>query len=681
MEATAPLVVRRDEAPATERPAFRPDIAGLRAVAVGVVVLYHAGVPGLRGGYVGVDVFFVVSGFLMTTLLVGEHARTGTVRVGAFYARRIRRLLPMAVLVLLSTVAAIRLLLPPLLFPALSRAAVSTAEYVHNYFLAQAGTRYLTDDAPSPFQHYWSLAVEEQFYLIWPVLIVVGLWVGRRFLVSLVVLFVVASFGACLVRVASSQPYAFFSFPTRAWELGVGGLCALIALSGRRLPDRWAGPCSWVGLALVAVAVTVYDNAVPFPGWLTLVPVLGTAAVVLGCHDGGRGTCAVLLRPWPMQWLGRVSYSLYLWHWPLLVLPAVVVGHDLSGPARAALVVAAVVLAWGTQRWVERPMRSSAPFRRTGPAVLGGVGLTAVALAASAALAVLPTLATSTLVPPLTPQAVARGVDGTVVVPANVTPALTDVSGDLPVVYGDRCQLELRDTVLRPCRFGAAAAPRRVMLLGDSHAAQWFPALEAAALDDRWALTSLTKSSCPFVDAPMWSSSQRRPYVECDTWRERVLERVRIERPDVVVLAAFSQEYRAALLGAADFDRSWAAGLAGMIRRLPPGTRVVVLGDTPRWPAPSVVCLSGALDRAGTCARPAAELTDGALAAVESRAAREAGAQYVPTLPWLCTASCPAIVGNVLVYRDRHHVTATFARLLAPQMTAEVLGPPRAMIN
>jgi len=588
------------------RAAFRPDIAGLRGVAVGAVVLYHAGVPFLGGGFVGVDVFFVISGFLMARLTVAEHARTGTVRIGAFYAWRIRRLLPMAAVVLAATLAAARLFVPPLLWPELSRVARSVAVYLTNYQLAAGGTDYLASSEPSPFQHYWSLAVEEQFYLFWPLLLLVVLRRRRRWPAPMLAAATAGSFALCVVQVVSSQPMAFFGLPARAWEFGVGALCALLP-AGERSSPRWAAVAGWVALALIGTAAVLYGPTVVYPGWASLPPVAGTGMILVAGRSGARGP--ILLRVAPMPWLGRISYSLYLWHWPLLVVPTLATGEDLGGPARAALVLAAVALAGLSERYIERPFRRNAFRLGTWTTLAGAAGVTALALVASVAVATLPTLAEPVVAGPSS----AASAEGTQVVPADVTPALRDVAADLPVVYRDGCHLDIASTVPALCRFGAPAGARRVMLLGDSHAAVWFPALETAAIDDRWSLTSLSKTACPLVDVPVEQVALRRPYVECEIWKANVVRRVWAERPNLIVLSAYSPAFRSLMLAPGDFDRTWADGLRRMIGLLPPGTAVVVLGDTPDWPRPPVDCLSGALDHARDCARPTTELTDGAL--------------------------------------------------------------------
>jgi peptidoglycan/LPS O-acetylase OafA/YrhL len=339
----------------------RPDIEGLRAVAVVLVVLFHAGIGGLPGGFVGVDVFFVLSGFLITGLLLRELDATGTISLAAFYARRARRLLPAAALVLLVTLVASILFLPPLLVPSVAADAAAAAAYVSNIGFALQATDYFAGgQAPSPILHYWSLGVEEQFYLFWPalLLLVAGRPAGRGWRVALSVVAVsIASFGLALWLTSANAPWAFFSLPTRAWELGLGAMLAVAGARLRLVPASAAAAAGWLGLAMIVLAAVVVDDSVPFPGLAALLPTVGAALVVVAGVRSTRYGPARLLGTAVPRFLGRISYSLYLWHWPVLVIPAVALEAPLPLWARAGLVVVAIVLATGTQWLIEDPVR------------------------------------------------------------------------------------------------------------------------------------------------------------------------------------------------------------------------------------------------------------------------------------------------------------------------------------
>ena len=351
---------------------FRPDIEGLRAVAVLVVVLCHAGVPGLSGGYIGVDVFFVISGFLITGLLWREATTTNTIRLARFYGARARRLLPAAATVAIATAIAAAVALPPLQARNVLLDGIASALYGGNYWFALRGTgtdSLAWDTAPSPFQHYWSLGVGEQFYLIWPALIIGAAWLvgrARRGAASQAVPYAAlglvgaASLAAAVLWTRTAPPWAFFSLPTRAWELVAGGLVALSIRQWRRLPVLPAAIAGWGGLALIVLTCHQLGPTTPYPGTAALLPVLGTALVIGGgCVTGGMGPGRLLYRP-VMRALGRVSYSWYLWHWPVLLLLPRLLGQPASLPAKLAATLVSAGLAVITLYLVENPGRFAA---------------------------------------------------------------------------------------------------------------------------------------------------------------------------------------------------------------------------------------------------------------------------------------------------------------------------------
>ncbi|WP_431279761.1 acyltransferase family protein [Leifsonia poae] len=382
IQATAPGP-SPDRRPAGRR--TRPEIQALRAVAVAAVVLYHFWPPVVTGGYVGVDVFFAISGFLITGHLLREVAATDRIGLAQFWARRARRLLPASLLVLLVTAIAVLVWVPSIFWLPFFRETIASALYVENWTLAADSVDYLAANAvPTAVQHYWSLSAEEQFYLIWPLVILAGLWAStrvRRFSrrrVIFVVLSVVtaASLAASVALTTSSPSVAYFITPTRAWEFGLGGLLALALGTfdegmGRRIGqriDKVRPILAWAGWIAIAYAVFRFSAATPFPGYTALLPV-GGALLVIAAGSPARWwapTSIVGIRP--VQWVGDVSYSIYLWHWPLLIVAPYVVGHaSLTLIEKVALLALTVVLAWATKRWVEDPVRRARLFTARKP--------------------------------------------------------------------------------------------------------------------------------------------------------------------------------------------------------------------------------------------------------------------------------------------------------------------------
>jgi peptidoglycan/LPS O-acetylase OafA/YrhL len=696
-----------------KRTGFRPDIEGLRAVAVIAVVLYHAGIPGAAGGYIGVDVFFVISGFLITGLLWREVTTTNTVRLGRFYGARARRLLPAAATVGVVTAIGAAVVLPPLQARSVFVDGIASSLYVGNYRFAMQGTDYLAPDIPSPFQHYWSLGVEEQFYLVWPVLIIATAWLVRRlplirdgaaaasratpYAVVLVVV-AAASLTAAVVWTRTSPPWAFFSLPTRAWELAAGGLVALSIQQWRRLPLLPAAIAGWGGLALILLTCTQLGPSTPYPGTAALLPVLGTALVIGGgCVTGSLGAGRLLCRPW-MRAVGRVSYSWYLWHWPVLLLMPPLLGEPAGLPGKLAATLVSAGLAVITMHLVENPGRFAAALRRSARASLvvagaaSGVAACACLLlltvipvpvghgtaAPKANIIALPGKAVPAVEPRDAPvrQAVAQVRDAVVAatglraVPSNLDPSLAKAPGDKAAVFVNGCVRSWRDVGQNECARGDTASPTTVALIGDSHAAMWDPAFQQVAEQRHWRLETLAKVTCPLQELHIVSPYLGREYTECEQWRGQIKARVKAEHPRLVVVS-MSRRYGADF-GFASYDPAWIASLADTVTQLRSiGTTVLVLGPIADPQSSVPTCLSGHLDDATACAPTrSVAVNDGGITA-EQAATTGGGGHYADLTDLFCTPDrCPVIVGNTLVFRDDNHVTTEYAQLLAPVMGA-----------
>lgn len=689
--------------PAGRASGFRADIEGLRAVAVLAVVLFHASLPGVSGGFIGVDVFFVVSGFLITGLLWREAASTGTVRLARFYGARARRLLPASATVLVATAIGSAALLPPLQARSALGDEIASALYVGNYRFAIQGTDYLAAGAPpSPFQHYWSLGVEEQFYLLWPALILGVGWLlcrgARRAADSvrpvtpyLAVLGAVAvtSFAVSLAWTHTWPSWAFFSLPSRAWELAVGGLIALTAARWRRLPGRSAALAGWGGLALIIVTCTQLGSATPYPGTAALLPVLGTALVIgAGCATPDLGVGRLLSLP-VMRSLGRVSYSWYLWHWPVLLLAPALFGHALGLVARLAMVIVSLGLAISTLRFIENPARFAVALRSSAGRSLavGGV-VTALAVCASlvllaklplpvghgqaapAPLAISAQQAPSGAPRPLTAReqlqaAVAASAD-THAVPSNLTPSLDAAPSAKPQVFVNGCVRSWRDLGQPECISGDSAAPTTVALLGDSHAAMWEPGLDPAGRQRHWRVQTMSKITCPPQELPITSPYLGREFTECEQWRDEVLSKLEKDPPKLVLID-ISRRYGADF-DFTSYDPAWLDGLTRLVSRLrATGAQVLVLGPVPDPRSTVPTCLSGHLDDAAACSPPRSQAVNDNGIAAEAAATKAGGGEYADLTDLFCTADrCPVVVGNTLVYRDDNHITIDYAHQLEP---------------
>ncbi len=657
---------------------FRPDIQGLRAVAVLLVVLYHAHVPGLTGGYVGVDVFFVISGFLITGGLLRQVESRGRVDFARFYARRFQRLALPAAVVAVTTLVAARALESIFEVRDITLDALFAASYTMNYALAAAGVDYQqANSAPGPFQHYWSLAVEEQFYLLWPLAIMLCVWLGRQRWKAAVAVMVavvsVASLAAAVVLTQTDQPMAYFSLQTRAWELGAGAALALAAARLARLPRGLSMVASWVGLLGIVLSAVLFDDLTPFPGVAALLPVLSTVLVIAaGCAPASRGAEVVLARR-PFQGIGRVSYAWYLWHWPMLVLFPELIGYQLGWPYQlqvAALSLWAAVLMYvGIERPVARARMREVLWLPVGLAAAGVVAAVAALVALSvpdlvgrgAAVRIVATDTGGVM------QGVRDGLE-TQAAPANLTPAIDVVSADQPASTRNGCHADFLAVQQGDCTYGDPAGTRTMVLVGDSHAQQWLPGLDAFAQAEGWRLVAWTKAACPVADVELRTEKLgNRVYTECTEWREATVDRVTALGADVVVVSQSNS-----VPGRQVDDQEWAdASTRAALDLRAGGSEVVYLMDTP-LPASNVPdCVANHLDDVRPCVLDREEAYSAFPGRAEqlSQTMAAAGVTTLDPVDWFCaSAYCPAVVGNMLVYRDASHVSTAYSEYLAPAL-------------
>lgn len=693
-----------------------PELEGLRALAVISVLLFHAKL-GFSGGYVGVDVFFVVSGFLITRLLANEQAKTGRISLARFYARRVRRLLPAASLVLIVVVATSYFLLNPLRAHDTAVDAGWAAGFLANVHFAQVGTDYLASSAaPSLLQHWWSLAIEEQFYVVWPGVLAAAWALKRRVPATGAAVcgaVVVSSFAIGLWLTDANPVWAYFAPWSRAWELAVGGLCVFL---WRRRDTGVAGAVlGWAGLVAIMTSALVFDLATPFPGTAALVPVLGTAAVILSIgapHAPGR-----VLSVQVAQWVGGRSYGIYLWHWPVLVLLEEHYNKTAAGWRIGALLFS-IALAAVTYVVLENPVRYLPTLTRSAMRSLA-LGATLLALVLGIAQwsatatsdvklstgYVAPTLpSVESTLPPVTATTLVDQTTTTTappdylgqleekvatelqpllttsalqdLVPDNITPAISDQDNDVPILWSDGCLAGRFEESAGVCEYGDLTSDVTIALFGDSHVTQWFPAAEAAALRNGWKLVVMAKGKCPIVDiAVLWDNGDS--YKPCYAWRPTAMERVLLEDVKVVVITQWRQHYRVRTGGDvhAVSDDEWRSSLGDVVGTLQDaGKKVLLLGDTPFASYSMNQCIAERPHTLSKCNLDRPGHTIESAIALESELAASLGAEYYDTNQWFCANDvCPVVVGNVAVYMDAHHITNTYGAFLTPYLELLIL--------
>lgn len=659
---------------------FRPDIQGLRAVAVSLVLLFHAGVPAVSGGYVGVDVFFVLSGYLITGLMLAEIAKTGRLDLAHFYARRVRRLLPAATVTLVGVAVATVVFLPVNRWGVIAGDIAASTLYVVNWRLADRATDYMAaDDAASPLQHFWSLAIEEQFYVVWPLLLVLLLLVARRRLSRRGVGWALGgvlclSLGWSVLATGIDPNRAYLVSTTRVWELATGALLALCAGRLARLPLAVRVGSGWVGLALVLIAATQFGPGTAFPGAAAIVPVGGASLVLLAGAGDGRGSLAILSKP-PLQDVGALSYSLYLWHWPMLVIAGARWGgadQSLTVSLGLLVVAASAVPAWVSYRLVERPIHTSQRLRRSLRAT-AGVGVGALGLGLLAALFVHTSIpAVRELDAGESPgaKALVRTADGwrdtTTVALDAVVPSPADAHDS----FDWTCETtRIRSASMDECELFQMNEGPRVAAVGDSHLQHWLPSIRHTAEAEGWRLTVYIMQGCPLGSTPI--PFRGAPFDACEEWNREVQERIDERQFDIVLVGAL--------------DRDMAYDAEGVLREGEEGLALLVDGYVDAWsqvvdgvgtlvvirgtPAPEFnvpECLAQARSSIDECAFEEENDSDSAGTPILLAADRLQEARVLDLNDVVCPERpCPAVIGGVLVYRDGSHLTSAYVETLS----------------
>ncbi len=679
---------------------FRVDVQALRAIAVLGVFAFHLWPQQVPGGFTGVDVFFVISGYLITRQLLSEIETHGRIRLLDFWARRIRRLLPAAALVLVVSLAILAVLMPTVTWRGNAEEIAASALYVENWLLGRNAVDYLAaENAPSLAQHYWSLSVEEQFYAIWPLLLLIPMMLlrtvrtgsrarRRTFLVVLVAVALV-SFAISLTGTASNPAMTFYATHARAWQFAVGGLlCLLPTLAAWPHMSRIA---AWMGLAIIAAGLFLIDGAtVAYPGYAALLPTLGTALVIGAAVPSGPGSpLGVLGRP-AVQRLGDLSYAIYLWHWPLVIAAPWVLGGHPGLPAQLVLVALTVGLAVATKRYVEDPARTSTwwrartvrsyAFAPTAMAIVAGIGTTWI-------LGIDQRYADMSASAHQKARTQARCFGAFAMTDPDCGDPYTR-SEDLDPGFGavdhdparDACQQTTRRDDLILCDNGTRTDPDRiVVVVGNSHALRLIPPLAEYGRTRGWKVVLAAKSDCLGLSSTLPGV---RP--SCREWTSRLhAQLAALPRLDAVVFPSYAGAAR--LLTGTETPSPDAEAQARdavletwqtLSRR---GTAIVVPQDVPGTrPDDAPRCIAASSAPRDPCARARSDLVlDNLTFDLAKRHPDKA--TPVPMEQFFCgDQSCHAVIGGVVVYSDAHHITETFGLTLAPYLGRHVDDAMRA---
>jgi len=668
---------------------FRTDIQALRTVAVLLVVLFHLWPNRITGGFVGVDVFFVVSGYLITSHILRD-VESDRFSVIGFWARRARRLIPASFAVLALTALGIVVWVPISLWGNWLSEVNSSVFYVENWVLAYNSVDYLAlDNSASPTQHFWSLGVEEQFYIVWPLLIAIALLlvpktkksIRRKLMFLILLLVTLSSFGFGVWTTNFDPPVAYFSTPVRAWEFGVGAITAFIPALVHKF---WSPIISVLGFAAISAAGLIYDPAIPFPGTAALLPVLATALVIFANVQTSIFSKMIALRP--IQWIGDRSYSIYLWHWPLIILtPYALAEEKLTTLEKTAIVLITLALAAVSARFIERPLMSSGFKPNLRPRAVFVTLLIFSALISSSTLLIIDS-STKQIMKNIEntnreaqqlskcfgAQAIAVGEDTCMNNSLKgFYPGLEAAAGDSGFKISDCGSMSRTDWKPKDCQIGIAGAVKRIALVGDSHAGQYRAGIARLAKVHGWSVNVFWKGGCPYSDAIRVHDKELTD--SCNRWLTEVKRQLFLGKFDVVITSQASGVEWNAKTNQTQEEVAESGLISAWSELVGAGIAVVVIKDNPR-PVPKVIrCLELSSVEACSKNRQTAFLYDPQISAVAKM--RSPKVTLLDLDDFFCSEQlCKPVIGHVIVYRDANHLTGTYVTTLSPYIEPEILS-------
>lgn len=644
-----------------------------------LVLLTHSEMPWLPGGIVGLDVFFVLSGFLITGLILGDYHKRGTVSLSNFYGRRAKRLLPMATTVLIFIAVVSLILFPTVMQIDTGKDVIAATLYYVNWHFIAADIDYFafTEGMVSPIQHYWSLSVEEQFYVLWPAILLIcaklATRVARRpigLMLTLTVVVAAASLAYSIIYSPIDPEAAYFSTFTRIWEILFGAILALVLPRSMRMPRGLAELLVSGGVLAVFACAFIYNQIDPYPGWRALVPVLGTVALIVGGTATSRGLGIRILALPVFQYLGKISYAWYLWHWPFVIFAISLWGH--MTPAYLLLVSAAAwIPAQITHLLIEEPLRHSKTLNlHPGRALaIGGVFMVTtvgIGFAVKADRIGLDEAPEQVVAGAMAPET------GTFQQKVNsIRPIPERAREDRGTAHAEGCLITGPKTESGDCRFANTEDPvKRVVLYGDSHGLQYAPAVTHLADERGWQLTVLTRGNCLVAD------TEFDDY--CDRWRANALDRIDAEKPDLTIVSSstlnrFRLKDGDRLMSRTESQPYLVEAMAETLQRIKEASKdVVLIRDQARAPFLPFECVADHSQDLAQCVFDSNRRRDWAF---DYDAAKQADVQVIDPDPKLCpNGKCPSVIGNALVYRDTYHLSATFSKTLASWLAARLPG-------